>query len=101
MLGLGGVGSWVAAIVLLSLGTSGLGSAATMLTDLTGGHGIGRRMGTFRLFGDLGLITGPAVSTSIYVTAGQRATVAVLGVLLSASSLTIALVVRETRGRTD
>ncbi len=101
MLGLGGVGSWMAAIVLLSLGTSGLGSAATMLTDLTGGHGIGRRMGTFRLFGDLGLIAGPAVSTGIYVTAGQRATVAVLGVLLAASSLTIALVVRETRGRTD
>ncbi len=100
MLAIGGVGAWVAAIVLLSLGTSGLGSAATMLTDLTGGHRIGRRMGTFRLFGDLGLIVGPAVSTSVYVAAGQVATVAVLGALLLAATLTIALVVRETRGRT-
>lgn len=100
MLAVGGVGAWVAAIVLLSLGTSGLGSAATMLTDLTGGHRIGRRMGTFRLFGDLGLIVGPAVSTSVYVAAGQVATVAVLGGLLLAATLTIAIVVRETRGRT-
>lgn len=100
LLALDGVGAWVGAIVLLSLGTSGLGSAATMLTDLTGGHGIGRRMGTFRLFGDLGLIVGPFTATRVYVIAGQRATVAVLGALLLALTLIAGLLVRETRDRT-
>ena len=99
LLALDGVLTWVGAIVLLSLGTSGLGSAATMLTDLTGGHGIGRRMGTFRLFGDLGLITGPFIATRVYVAVGQRATVFVLGTLLLTLTLVAGLMVRETRGR--
>lgn len=99
LLTLDGVLAWVGAIVLLSLGTSGLGSAATMLTDLTGGHGIGRRMGTFRLFGDLGLITGPFIATRVYVAVGQRATVIVLGTLLLTLTLVAGLMVRETRGR--
>lgn len=99
LLALDGVFAWVGAIVLLSLGTSGLGSAATMLTDLTGGHGIGRRMGTFRLFGDLGLITGPFIATRVYVAVGQRATVIVLGTLLLTLTLVAGLMVRETRGR--
>lgn len=99
LLAVDGVGAWVGAIVLLSLGTSGLGSAATMLTDLTGGHGIGRRMGTFRLFGDLGLITGPFVATRVYVVAGQQATVVVLGALLVLLTVIAARLVRETRDR--
>ncbi len=97
LLALDGVSAWIGAIVLISLGTSGLGSAATMLTDLTGGDGIGRRMGTFRLFGDLGWITGPFIATRIYVAAGQRATVAVLWILLLALTLITGSLVRETR----
>jgi len=98
LLAVDGVSAWIGAIVLLSLGTSGLGSAATMLTDLVGGDGIGRRMGAFRLFGDLGLVTGPFIATRIYVAAGQRATVAVLGALLLVLTLTISTLTRETLG---
>lgn len=94
-----GIGGWVLAIVLLSLGTSGIGVAATMLTDLAGGRNVGRRLGMYRLYGDLGLIVGPAVSTTIYVRAGQAASVLTVAGLVALSTVLTTVLVRETRGR--
>jgi len=94
-----GIGGWVMAIVLLSLGTSGIGVAATMLTDLAGGRNVGRRLGMYRLYGDLGLIVGPAVSTTIYVRAGQAASVLTVAGLVALSTVLTTALVRETRGR--
>ena len=93
-----GVAGWVAAIVLLSLGTSGIGVAATMLTDLAEGRDVGRRLGAYRMFGDLGLIVGPAVTTAIYVRAGQAATALTVTVLIVVSLVLTITSVRETRG---
>lgn len=93
-----GVAGWVAAIVLLSLGTSGIGVAATMLTDLCQGRDVGRRLGAYRMFGDLGLIVGPAVTTAVYVRAGQVATALTVTVLIVVSLVLTITSVRETRG---
>jgi MFS family permease len=94
-----GVAGWVVAIVLLSLGTSGIGVAATMLTDLAGGRNVGRRLGMYRLYGDFGLIVGPAVSTTVYVRAGQAASVLTVAGLVALSTVLTTALVRETRGR--
>jgi MFS family permease len=94
-----GIGGWVLAIVMVSLGTSGIGVAATMLTDLAGGRNVGRRLGMYRLYGDLGLIVGPAVSTTIYVRAGQAASALTVAGLVSVAAVLTTSLVRETRGR--
>ena len=94
-----GIGGWVLAIVLVSLGTSGIGVAATMLTDLAGGRNVGRRLGMYRLYGDLGLIVGPAVATTIYVRAGQAASALTVAGLVAVSAVLTTSLVRETRGR--
>jgi len=93
-----GVAGWVAAIVLLSLGTSGIGVAATMVTDLCEGHDVGRHLGAYRMFGDLGLITGPAVATAVYVRAGQAATAMTVTALIVVSLVLTMTLVRETHG---
>ena len=44
----GGLWTWVAAIVLMSLGSYGISVAATILGDVTRGRTVGRRLGAFR-----------------------------------------------------
>lgn len=82
---------FVAAVALLSLGSYGITVAATMVADL-GGDGIGRRLGTFRFVGDLGLIAGPLLAGALYDVAGGRASVlATAGLVLLTASVAVAL----------
>jgi MFS family permease len=75
--------TWLAALALLSLGSSGIAVAATIIADRVPAETVGRRLGTFRFTGDFGLLVGPAVCGLLYQHSGRAAamlvTVAVLG----------------------
>lgn len=92
-----GVGGWVAGIVLLSLGSYGIGVGATMLADYAEGAGVGRRLGTYRFVGDLGLIAGPVASALLYERVGVVAAVTMVASPLLLVALLAAFVLAETR----
>jgi MFS transporter, DHA1 family, multidrug resistance protein len=92
-----GVGGWVMGIVLLSLGSYGISVAATMLADHAGGQGVGRRLGTYRFVGDIGLIAGPTVSAVLYERVGDDIAVLAVAGLLAVVALLCAFVLKETR----
>lgn len=93
------VAAWLAAIALLSLASYGISVAAAMLADHARGSGVGRRLGSFRFVGDLGLIAGPALAALLYDTSGVAAAVLLNAALLAATALASALVLTETRLR--
>lgn len=87
---------WVAGIVMLSLGSYGISVSATMLADLAGGRGVGRRLGTFRFVGDIGLIVGPVVTAMLYERVGAAVAAGVVaGILLVVAAL-VTLLLEET-----
>ncbi|MFA9444256.1 MFS transporter [Egicoccus sp. AB-alg6-2] len=92
-----GVAGWVASIVLLSLGSYGVSVSATMLADHAGGSGVGRRLGTYRFVGDVGLIAGPTLSGVLYERVSDTAAVLLVAGLVGAVTLLCALLLRETR----
>lgn len=92
-----GVAGWVAGIVLFSLGSFGGSVAATMLADHSGGNGVGRRLGTYRFVGDLGLISGPALSGLLYEHVSATAAILVIAGLLAFVTLLCAAALHETR----
>lgn len=92
-----GVAGWALGIMLFSLGSYGVSVAATMLADHAGGNGVGRRLGSYRFVGDIGLIVGPTVSGAIYERAGGDAAVLTVASLLAAVTVLSALFLRETR----
>ena len=96
--------AWVAAVIVMSVASFGIGVAATMLIDYAHGRRSGRQLGPFRFIGDLGLIAGPFSASLVYEQLGQRwAVLLVVGVLL-ASALASAVGLRETHrvpGRTS
>jgi MFS family permease len=92
----GGPVVWVSSVVLLSLGSFGVTVGATMLADLGGGVGVGRRLGTFRFAGDAGVIAGPLVAGWLYDTVGTAAAVAAVGGVLGICAIVSAAGLRET-----
>lgn len=82
----GGPAVWVASIVLLSLGSSGVMIAATMLADLGSDIRVGRRLGVFRFAGDFGLVVGPLAGGWLYDSVGTGAAVGAIGGLLAAAA---------------
>jgi MFS family permease len=93
----GGPVVWVAAVVLLSLGSYGVTVAATILADLGGGRGVGRRLGVFRFAGDFGLIAGPLGAGWLYDVTGTGGAVAAVSGVLTAAAVVAAVGLRETR----
>lgn len=93
----GGVGVWISAVVLLSLGSFGGTIAAAILADLGGGQRVGRRLGVFRFAGDLGLVAGPLTAGWLYDGAGTGAAVAAVSGLLWVAAVLTAVGLRETR----
>jgi DHA1 family multidrug resistance protein-like MFS transporter len=63
-------GAWVAAIVLIGLGSSAISVAAAALADIVPRHRLGHELGLFRLLGDLGLLIGPAIAGFLYQASG-------------------------------
>jgi MFS family permease len=92
-----GAGLWVASIVLMSIGSFGVSVAATMLADRTHVSGVGRRFGSFRFVGDLGLVSGPVATGFLYAHTGRAAAVLAVAGLCGLVSLASAVVLTETR----
>ena len=92
----GGKALFVLAVSLMSLGSYGVTVAATMLADL-GGTGMGRRLGTFRFVGDLGLIAGPLAAGTVYDLAGTRASVLLVAAVLALCAFSAGLLLPETK----
>lgn len=94
-----GLVAFVAGIALMSLASFGISVAAAMLGDRSPSGGVGRPLGTFRFVGDLGLVAGPLVATTLFDLAGRRVAVLTVAAVLAASAVTSALLLPETAGR--
>lgn len=80
-------GWWLAAIVAMSLGSSGHAVGATMLGDRAAPGELGRVLGRYRFVGDIGLVVGPALAAWIYDAGGRGWAVAVVSAVLVAMLL--------------
>lgn len=89
--------TWLAAIVLLSLASSGIAVAATIIADQVPAATVGRRLGTFRFTGDFGLLAGPAVTGLVYQHSGRAAAMVVTAGVLGGCALAAAVLIAEPR----
>jgi DHA1 family multidrug resistance protein-like MFS transporter len=89
--------AWLAAIVLLALGSSGIAVAAAAVADVVPARRLGHELGLFRLVGDLGLLSGPIVAAFIYQESGPQLAGAAAAGVFGATALAAALWVREPR----
>ena len=87
--------TWMLAIVLLSLASSGIAVAATIIADRVPAHTVGRRLGSFRFTGDLGLLAGPAVTGVVYQHAGRAEAMLVTAGVLAGCALAAMLLIAE------
>jgi DHA1 family multidrug resistance protein-like MFS transporter len=87
--------TWLAAIVLLSLASSGIAVAATIIADQVPADTVGRRLGTFRFTGDFGLLAGPAVTGLLYQHSGRSAAMLVTAGVLGGCALAAAVLIAE------
>jgi MFS family permease len=82
--------TWLAAILLLSVASSGIAVAATIIADNVPAGSVGRRLGTFRFTGDFGLLAGPAVTGLLYQHSGRASAMLVTAALLGACAIATA-----------
>jgi MFS transporter, DHA1 family, multidrug resistance protein len=87
--------TWLGAIVLLSIASSGIAVAATIIADQVPAGTVGRRLGTFRFTGDFGLLAGPAVTGLLYQHSGRAAAMLVTAGVLSGCALAAAVLIAE------
>ena len=87
--------TWLGAIVLLSLASSGIAVAATIIADQVPADTVGRRLGSFRFTGDIGLLAGPAVTGLLYQHSGRPAAMLVTAGVLGGCALAAALLIAE------
>jgi predicted MFS family arabinose efflux permease len=99
----GALWAWAAAVIVMSLASFSVSVAATMLVDHARGRRSGRRLGPFRLVGDLGLVSGPLAASVVYQQLGQRWAALLVVLVLLVAGLASAVGLRETHrsGRTD
>ena len=67
----GSLVGWMITILLTSLGSSAVNVGATVLADLSEGSKLGRRLGLFRVTGDVALLIAPLVAGALYDSAGR------------------------------
>lgn len=87
----GAVLAWLAAIVLLSLGSFAMVTGTTILGDHVADRHAGKELGAYRFIGDLGLLAGPAAGAALFDVAGQRVAVLAVAALLAAAAVAGAL----------
>jgi MFS family permease len=92
------VAVWVIAIVVMSLASFAVPVAATILGDITDPARVGRQLGRFRFVGDLGLITGPLVVTSLFAGLGRAVAFLFVAGVLTTAALVSWRFLPETRG---
>jgi MFS family permease len=90
--------TWMTAIALLSLASSGIAVAATIIADNVPARTVGRRLGAFRFTGDFGLLAGPAVTGLLYQHSGRPSAMLVTAGLLAAVALATAVLAPGARG---
>jgi len=90
--------TWLVAIALLSLASSGIAVAATIIADNVPAATVGRRLGAFRFTGDFGLLAGPAVTGLLYQHNGRPSAMLVTAALLAAVALATAVLAPGARG---
>jgi predicted MFS family arabinose efflux permease len=83
--------TWLAAILLLSVASSGIAVAATIIADNVPAGTVGRRLGTFRFTGDFGLLAGPAVTGLLYQHSGRASAMVVTAALLTVCAIATAV----------
>ena len=93
------VATWLLAIVVLSIASSGIAIAATIIADRVPRGEVGRRLGTFRFAGDFGLLVGPAVAGLLYQHSGRPAAMFVTAGVLGVCALAAAVLIVEPRPR--
>ena len=91
------LGTWLLTIVLLSVASSGIAVAATIIADQVPAGTVGRRLGTFRFTGDLGLLAGPALTGLLYQHVGRAPAMLVTAGVLGACALATGFMVEEPR----
>jgi MFS family permease len=92
------IATWLLAIVLLSVASSGIAVAATIIADNVPAASVGRRLGAFRFTGDFGLLAGPALTGLLYQHAGRVPAMLVATGLLATVALATALLAPGARG---
>jgi MFS family permease len=90
-----GTATWVLALLLLSFFSSGNSVGATIVADRTPKASVGRRLGSYRLSMDAGLLAGPAVAGLLYEHAGRAPAMLVTTALLLGSAAMCALLIGE------
>jgi MFS family permease len=90
-------GTWLAAIVLIALGSSAISVAAAALADRVPRERLGHELGLFRLVGDLGLLLGPAVAAFLYQESGGALAGSVSAAVFLAAALAVALWLHDPR----
>jgi MFS family permease len=78
---------WVTAILVMSLASFAIPVAATILGDITDPTRVGRQLGRFRFVGDLGLIAGPLLVTSLFEELGREEAFTFVAAVLAAAAL--------------
>lgn len=71
--------------------------AATILADQSRSGGVGRRLGRFRFYGELGVIAGPGIAGVLFAYAGRETAILVVAALPAALAVASALLLTETR----
>ena len=89
------VATWLAAIVLLSVASSGIAVAATIIADQVPPATVGRRLGSFRFAGDFGLLAGPAITGLLYQHSGREAAMLATAAVLGACALAATVLIAE------
>src|SRR5919197_271811 len=85
-----GTVGWIAAIVVLAIGSSAISVAAAALADRVPRDQLGHQLGIFRLTGDAGLLAGPILAGFLYeasgtgIAAGATAAIAAIAALAAA-----------------
>jgi MFS family permease len=91
------VATWLVTILLLSIASSGIAVAATIIADQVPAGTVGRRLGAFRFTGDLGLLAGPAVTGLLYQHVGRASAMLVAAAVLAACALATGFLIEEPR----
>jgi DHA1 family tetracycline resistance protein-like MFS transporter len=89
--------TWLLAIVLIATASSGIAVAATIVADNVPAATVGRRLGTFRFTGDLGLLAGPAVTGLLYEHVGRASAMFTTTAVVGATALAAVLLVPGAR----
>lgn len=75
--------SWLAALLLFSVASSGVAIAGAVIADLSAPARLGHRMGVFRTTGDVGLFVGPLCCGFLYEIAGRWAAVSAIAAVIA------------------